>query len=273
MNYPELIDTHCHINTMIKPTFDIPLSLNDIPKAREILKAAALMGVTRIINVGTSLIESQNCVMLASHFDNVWASVGIHPNDCTAQWLDDFKEIKKLVHNYEQHRIVALGECGLDRHYPDFNLPRQIDAFKAHIELALEYNLPLIVHTRDARDETLKVLEEYKDQLDRGIIHCFSEDLSFAQQVTAWGFHIGIGGTITYPKNDELRRVATTIPLINIVLETDAPFLPMQSMRGKPNHPQYIYEIAQYLSTLREVSLEEVATTTTNNSLKLFAID
>lgn len=271
--FPQLVDTHCHINSMIKESFDIPLTQDSLPAAAEIIKQAAAHGVMRIINVGTSLIESHNCLVLAKTFEHVWASVGIHPNDATENWLADFKEIAALTKKHRENKIVAIGECGLDRHYPDYNIARQIDAFKAQIELALEYDLAIIVHTRDAYDETLKVLEEYRNQVSRGIIHCFSEDLAFAQIALSLGFSIGLGGTITYPKNNILRSVATTIPLESIVLETDAPFLPIQSMRGKKNHPQYIYDIAYFLSGLRNLTLEDVARVTTLNACRIFNLD
>ncbi|HZW61207.1 MAG TPA: TatD family hydrolase, partial [Candidatus Babeliales bacterium] len=172
----------------------------------------------------------------------------------------------------EKNKIVAIGECGLDRHYPDYNIQRQYDAFKAQIEIALEYDLALIVHTRDAGQETLRSLEEFKGQIKRGVIHCFSEDQYFADEVLKMGFVIGIGGTLTYLKNDTLRSIAKTIALEKIVLETDAPFLPPQSMRGQQNHPRQIATVAQYLADLREQSFEEIGRQTTHNAQTLFAL-
>ena len=168
--------------------------------------------------------------------------------------------------------MPGLGETGLDRHYPDYNIQRQKDAFKAHIELALEYNLGLVVHTRDAYDETLKSLDEFKGHMPRGIIHCFSEDLSVAQQVIDWGYAIGLGGTITYPKNNTLREVAQRVDLASIVLETDAPYLPPQSMRGKRNTPSSIAIIAQYLAQLRNEPFDLVAQTTTQEAKRIFTL-
>lgn len=266
-----LIDTHCHINMIVKTAFDVPLTTTQLADAQQVVNDAAAADVTRIINVGTSLIESLNCVQLARAYSSIYAAVGIHPNDCTDAWRDDIHALEKLLSD-EHNKIVAIGECGLDRHYPDYNLQRQKDAFKAQIELALEYDLALIVHTRDARDETLRVLEEFKGQVTRGVIHCFSEDLNFAQQVIEWGYAIGIGGTLTYPKNNELRKIFTTVALDSIILETDAPFLPPQKMRGKQNHPQQIRSIAEYGAELRGITLEEVATATTAAASKIFGL-
>jgi TatD DNase family protein len=267
-----LIDTHCHINMMVKKDFDVPLTQEQINDAQKIIDQAAKHNVTRIINVGTSLIESLNCIALAKQYDGVFATVGIHPNDCTELWRTDLKEIEHLLKQKEEKKIVGVGEIGLDRHYPDYNLKRQKDAFRAQIELALKYNVAIVVHTRDARDETLRVLEEYKNELQRGIIHCFSEDQDFADDVIAMKFAIGIGGPVTYPNNDRLRQIAQQTILENIVLETDAPFLPPQEMRGKQNHPQYIELIAHYIAYLRNTSFEHIAQMTTKNAEQIFQL-
>ncbi len=267
-----LIDTHCHINVMVKKTFDTPLHSNDKSTAQQIIDDAQTHEVTTIINVGTSLIESNNCITLAQWFANNYAVVGIHPNDCTATWQKDLREIETLVHKKEALKIVGIGECGLDFHYPDYNAQRQSDAFKAQIELALKHELALVVHTRDARDETLRVLEEYKNDITRGIIHCFSEDLSFARQVIEWNFVIGLGGTITYPKNDHLREVAQQVDLSAIVLETDAPYLPPQSIRGKRNSPSSIALIAEYLGELRSEPFDLIAQETSRTAKQVFQL-
>ena len=264
-----LIDTHCHINIMVKKDFDVSLMPAQNNEIQNIIKQAVDNDVSLIINVGTSLIESKNCITIAQQSPSVYAAIGIHPNDATSSWMSDFKELRALAKQKEEYKIVAIGECGLDMHYPDYNLQRQKDVFKAHIELALEHDLALLVHTRNAREETLRSLEEFKGQINRGVIHCFSEDQSFANTVIDWNFYLGIGGTITYPKNQALRDIVINTPLKNIVLETDAPFLPIQTMRGKQNHPLYIKNIAEYIAHLRQESLESVAQTTTENALSL----
>lgn len=267
-----LIDTHCHINMLVKETFDIPLNQQQIQEAGRILQEALNNDVSIIINVGTSLIESKNCISLSQAYSAMYTSIGIHPNDCTQDWKTDFKEFISLLKNKEKFKIIALGETGLDRHYPGYNIMRQKDAFKAHIELALEHNLPLIIHTRDAHDEVLTILDEYKCDALRGVIHCFSENLAFAQDALKLNFVLGIGGTLTYPKNIELREVFTKISLDSIILETDAPFLPPQEIRGKKNYPKYIKVIAEFLAELRNVSFQTVAEQTTATAKKLFNI-
>ena len=211
---PMLIDTHCHINMMVKSTFDTPLQKSDLPQARTIIEDAHAHNVNIIINVGTRSVENENCILLARTFDQVFATVGIHPNDSDT-WQEDFELLKKWTRSIQENKIVGIGECGIDMHYPDYNLHRQRDAFKAQIELALEHDLALVVHSRDAYDETLRILEEYKNNLSRVTMHCFSYDTAFAQTVTEWNFVLGIGGTITYPKNEELRNIVKNTELKN----------------------------------------------------------
>jgi TatD DNase family protein len=266
-----LIDTHCHLNIMVKDTFDIPLKPTDLPKAQDIVLEAKLEGVSKILNVGTSLVESQNCIDLAQFIPSVYAAIGIHPNDLTTIWQEDLSQLAGKLAEKESLKIVAIGECGLDKHYPDFDIIRQQDAFKAQIELALLHNLPLVVHTRDAGEETLRCLEQYKGL--KGTIHCFSEDLSFAEQAISWGFVLGIGGTITYPKNNQLREVVKKVGIEHIILETDAPFLPPQTMRGKQNHPKYIHTIAEYIGQLLEIPFETVASTTSATVERVFNLN
>ncbi len=267
-----LIDTHCHLNILIKNEFDAPLPENFSELVQPYLDEARLHHVTRIINVGTSLTESTNCVLLATHFKNIWATLGTHPNDLTSNWKSDIIAYKKILKSPDRKKIVGIGEIGLDYHYQDFDKQRQYDGFHAQIELALEHDLPIVIHTRDAADETLHVIEEYKQNNIRGIIHCFSENATFAKHARELGFLLGIGGPLTYPKNQYLRDIFIETPLTSIVLETDAPFLPPQYMRGKKNTPAQIAYIAQFLADLKEISLEEVAQATTLNAVELFRI-
>lgn len=265
-----LIDTHCHIQNMIKADFDKPLLPEQIDTAKLILDESRNQQVTTIINVGTSVVESKNAIALAQAFSNCWASIGIHPNDLTDNWQEEFRVLKKLAQDKEKNKIVAIGECGIDKHYPEYKMQRQQDAFVAQIELALEHDLALIVHTREAPEETLRCLDDYSKESLRGTIHCFSENLSFAKHAIQMGFVLGLGGTITYPKNEGLRTIAKTISLEQIILETDAPFLPPQPMRGKQNHPKNIRYIAEFLADLLGISLETLSQQTTQNATRVF---
>ena len=264
-----LIDTHCHINMIVKKAFDVRLNEENIQHANNITNEAFNCGVKKILNIGTSFLESLNSIELANKFANIFASIGIHPNDCTKDWHKELKELEKYLSKIN-NKIIAIGETGLDYHYPEYDKQRQVDAFKAQIELALQYNLALSIHTRDAGDEVLKYLDQFKDENLRGVIHCFSEDLGFAQDAINMGFVLGIGGTITYPKNQILRDVVKSVGVENIVLETDAPFLPPQNIRGQVNHPKEIVTIAKYVSELVGLDLQTISTVTTNNCYKIF---
>jgi len=268
-----LIDTHCHLNIMAKKTWDTPLTQEDLESIQIIVNQSSAQGIKKIINVGTSVEESLNCIRIAQRFPTVHAAIGIHPNDCTINWREDIETLNTALKKTAPGIIVAIGECGIDKHYSNYDLARQRDAFKSQIELALEHNLPLIIHTRDAGDETLACLASFKDEMLRGTIHCFSEDLSFAHDAFNLGFVIGIGAAITYPKNEQLRTVVKAVALEKIILETDAPFLPPQHMRGKQNSPVHIVDIARYIAELRQTTFEDIAQTTTQSAEKLFRLE
>lgn len=266
-----LTDTHCHINCMIKDTFDVSLPSNFKEKTELILEAAQARGVTTIINVGTSLQESLNCIALAQNFKNIFATIGIHPNDITSNWQDELKIFTTLLQD-QKNKIVGIGEIGLDYHYPNYDKKLQSTALEAQIELAVSSKKAIVIHTRDAGQDVLDIIESYKNYLVRGIIHCFSEDLAFAKRALDLGFVIGIGGAVTYPKNEILRTVVKSIPLSAIVLETDAPFLPPQYMRGKQNNPAQIEVIARYIAELKGITFEFVAESTTATAFNLFQL-
>jgi TatD DNase family protein len=263
-----LIDTHCHLDMMVQQQCNVQLSREDVSKIEQIIKEAADATVQQIVTIGTNAIENQHVIQLAETFPTIFAAIGLHPNECKTNWHHELDAIKKSLCN---KKIVAIGECGLDFHRPNFDKKCQQDAFKAQIELALEHDLALIVHTRDAYDETMKLLEPYNQSLSRVVMHCFSENMTAAKEIISFGFLLGIGGIITYPKNNELRSIISAMGLDHIVLETDAPFLPPQIIRGKQNHPKYIAVIAHYIAQHLQVPYAEVERITTNNAQRLFA--
>ena len=256
---------------MVKKDFNKPLNKEELNLASKIVKEAEGVGVNNIINVGTSLIETQNSIAIAKQNKNVFVAAAIHPCDLSDDWKKDFEQIKKIVSNKEQNKVVAIGESGLDFYHKPFNKQRQIDAFKMHIELALKNDLPIIVHVRDSVDESLRVLEEYKGQL-KCVNHAFFAGKDVADILIDWGFYLGISAPITYPKNNELRNLVKQLPLENILLETDAPFLPPQQFRGKQNNPKYIPLIAKFVAELRGEETEEFAAKISLNVDNLFGI-
>lgn len=265
----QLADTHCHILHMINKSTPGAFSTEEIQQIRKILYQAELKNVTSIFEIGTTKIDSMLSVELAKIFPTIFSAIGIHPHEAKEYQKEDVIFLKNLLQQHHE-KIVGIGECGLDKHYPDHNLAAQKDLFKAQIELAIQFDKALVVHTRDAEDETYEILEPYKDQLKRVTIHCYSNSLAFAQKVTAWGWFLGIGGTVTYPKNNLLREIVKTVGLNSLVLETDAPFLPPQIIRGKQNSPEQIATIAHYIAELLDITIETVATQTTHNAHRLF---
>ena len=262
------IDTHVHFNMMVKKEFNTPLPKDAFDKIQIIITQAQQNNVEKFICAGTSAIESQNCIEIAQHFPQVFSAVGLHPTDCTENWKDELDQIKRMLDNKEQNKIVAIGECGLDKHWYPEKIDLQMDVFKAHAELAQQYNLPLLIHCRKARDEMFKCIEEFGSEIT-GILHSFFYDLEYAHLAIQNGFLLGVGGPISYPKNDDLRTTIKQIDLKNLVLESDSPYLPPQIIRGQQNQPKYIKYIAEYLANLKESSLEEVDAKTTSAACAL----
>jgi TatD DNase family protein len=269
------------VRNFTQDTTLIPFTTQELSECKSILNHALQNQVKTIINVGTNEIESLLCIELVKHFDNCYATIGLHPNDADANWqstIDTFEKILKNQFNSQLQpeiikKIVGIGECGIDKHYPDFDLKRQQDVFHAQIQMALKHNLAIVVHSRDADIETYEALAAYRGEKNlRGTIHCFSSNEIYAQKYIDLGFVLGFGGTLTYPKNETLRNVATMIPLEKIILETDAPFLPPQTLRGKKNNPGNIKIIAEFLAGLRNLDFETIAKITDQTSRKLFGI-
>jgi TatD DNase family protein len=267
------IDTHCHLDITAKG-FEEKFDSNDFDLILDIINRAKKEKVGLFVNIGTDLESSGNSVEMAKKFEQVFSTVGIHPCDVKEEWKKSFEEIKKLA---KKDKVVGIGETGLDFFHKPFCRNLQEDAFKAHIELSLEFDLPLVIHTRDSIDETLKILEPYKNEA-RGVFHCFQQSMDIAKEITEMKlgngarFYLGIDGPITYKKNDYLREVVKAVPLETLVLETDAPFLPPIPHRGKKNFPEFIPLIAQEVANVRGISIEEVEAATTFNAKKLFGL-
>ena len=271
------IDTHAHLDMIKKmtPEESLQRSLND--------------GVKYIINVGSSIEGSRKSVRYARQFPDVFASVGIHPHDTEDFGESEIKILKSLIAGSEEEsvdeaplkndsgkrfeKVVAVGETGFDFFRNLSPRISQEKAFRAHIELATEYNLPLIIHDRDAHEEILSVLKEYSSHKNlRGVIHCFSGDLDFALRCIDTGLHISYTGVITYPNAKGLQDVVREIPIEKIFIETDSPFLAPQDKRGKENYPGYVKYIAQKIAELKKLAIEEVAAVTSKNAEDFFTL-
>lgn len=267
------IDTHCHLNIMVDKQPNQPLEEIHLNAIKDFIDEAYNVDVRQIVNIGTTLAESINSITLAQRFGNVFAAIGMHPCEIQAGWRSDFDRIAALLKQHKHREVVGIGEIGLDFYHKPYDRSLQEDACKAQIELALEHDVAIVFHVRDATDELLKLIEPYAKHLaQRAVIHCFCHAQDFADVVTGWRLFIGIDGPITYPKNEWLRQVITKVPLEYLVLETDAPYLPPQVLRGKQNKPAYIPLFAQTIADLKKISLEALARATTTNTQRLFRL-
>jgi TatD DNase family protein len=257
------IDSHAHIDG---PEFDADRD--------DVIQRAQEAGLSAILNVGTGDPHGgalERAVELGDKQESVYTAVGIHPHD--ARLFDDRAEerIAQLIR--QSPRVIAWGEIGLDFHYD--NSPRQVqmDVFRRQLGLARTANLPVIIHTREAEDETIAIIEsEWMGSGLPGIMHCFSGSLALAERAVALGFLISFSGILTFKKADDLKAVAMQVPLDRLLIETDCPFLAPIPFRGKRNEPAYVVEVARCLAGLRELSLEEIAKITTENFTRIFKL-
>lgn len=250
-----LIDTHAHL--------DYSQFANDLA---QVVKNAEKSGVKKIITIGCTGQIAKQTIQIAENYPFIFAAIGIHPEEPFSE--EGFETIEKLA---THPKVVAIGECGLDFFRPE-NPPQkeQIASFARHIALARKVNKPLIIHLRNARSEALEFLKNNHDF--PFVVHCFTEDIEFAEQIIAWGGMISFTGIITYPNAQQVRAVAQKIPLEKIMLETDCPFLAPQKYRGQRCEPAHTVEIAEKIAELKNLSLAEVAAQTTRNSEQFFQI-
>ncbi len=255
----QLIDTHCH------------LDFSEFDADREdVIKRAFEAGVEYIINVASSIEGSRKSVGLADKYDRIYASVGIHPHDAKEASDNSLSELKELAKN---KKVVAIGEVGLD-YYRNLS-PReaQQDAFRRFIALAKETHLPLIIHCREAKEDFLRILKEEAAAPVNGVVHCFPPDKELLEAVLDMGLYVSFTCNITFKNALGLRQmIKDFVPVDKLLLETDAPFLAPEGLRGKRNEPSYLARLAGEIAGLKGITLEDVARVTSCSSRKLFAI-
>jgi len=233
----------------------------------ETLARAKSAGIELMVTVGYHLEASQRAVEAAQRYSQVYASVGIHPHD--AKHYDEKTE-RALRELAGSPKVVAIGETGLDFFRDRSPRPAQIEAFRRQIHLAKERGLPLIVHDREAHQETMQILKE--EQAEAVVLHCFSGDLAMAEEAWARGYYTSIAGPVTYPKNEGLREVVRNARLDRFVLETDCPYLPPQAFRGQRNEPAHLLSTAHEVAGLLQMSLDALGRLTSENARRLFSI-
>ncbi len=226
-------------------------------------------GIAPIINVGASITSTKSTVKLAHEYDHVYAAAGVHPSD--VEELED-KDIEWLRGLAADPKVVAIGEIGLDYHYEEPDREIQKIWFEKQLRLAKDVDLPIIVHSRDAAADTYEMLSREEFRGMRGIIHCFSYSIEEANKYVKLGYHIGIGGVVTFKNARKLREIAKAIPLEKIVVETDCPYLSPEPYRGRRNSSAYLTYIIERIASLRDASYEEIEKATYENAVALFGV-
>ena len=252
-----LIDSHCHLNYK-----------GLIEDQAAVLARARARGVTGMLNISTREREWSEIIATAEREPDVWASVGIHPHEADAHPDVD---TEKLVAAAQHPKVIAIGETGLDYYYDHSDRDRQRASFRAHIAAARETGLPLIIHTRDAEEDTAEIVA---DEMGKGaypaLIHCFTASADFGAKMLDLGLSISISGIVTFKNAKDLQATASTIPADRLLVETDAPFLAPVPHRGKTGEPAFVADTAAFLAQLRGVDVESLRQETADNFFKLF---
>ncbi|MCB5308985.1 metal-dependent hydrolase [Yersinia massiliensis] len=255
-----LVDSHCHLDSLDYGT--LHSSVDDV------LAKANARDVGFVLAVATTLPGFSAMTALIGDRKDVVFSCGVHPLNLDGGY--DFQQLRALA---AADNVVAMGETGLDYFYQQDNIPLQQASFREHIRVGRELNKPVIVHTRDAREDTLAILREENAQECGGVLHCFTEDKATAATLLDLGFYISFSGILTFRNAEQLRDVARYVPLDRLLVETDSPYLAPMPHRGKENQPAYVRDVAEYMAVLKGVSIESLAQTTTDNFCRLFHLD
>ena len=251
------IDSHAHIQ------------LSQFNRDRDaVLKRAHEASVSHILVIGFDVETSLGAVELADQHAHIYATVGMHPHDAKDLTDDTLKTFRKLA---AHPKVIALGEMGLDYYRNLSPRPVQKAAFEKQLDLAEELQMPIVIHNRDAYMDILPILEARQGRI-RGVLHCFTGDVALMHRSLAVGFHIGIGGIVTYPNAKDVHAVAQEVPADKLLIETDCPWLTPQFRRGKRNEPAYVRAVAEELAELRGTPIETIGETTTKNFQKIFAL-
>jgi TatD DNase family protein len=253
-----LVDSHCHL------TF--PDFKDDV---EDVLTRAKSSGVQTFLTICCKVDEIAPIQAFSKAHDNIFCTVGIHPHEATPTWeqTPDLKAVLEQALTFE--KVVGLGETGLDYYYEHSNREHQERSFRLHCELSLVHDLPLIIHTRDAEADTLRILDDYPGV--KGVFHCFSGSQHLAQEALKRGFYLSLSGILTFKTAEDLRQAIAAAPLDRLLVETDAPYLAPIPHRGKRNESAFMVETAKVLAGLKQVSFEEVAKATTDNFFGLFS--
>ena len=250
-----IIDSHCHL--------DYEPLINNID---QVLLNAKKENITNLLTIGTSLESSKKVLEIVNKYPNVYGAIGIHPNSTTGN-LDKLDEI--LMLKKKNKKIIAFGETGLDYFYKRSDKKDQIIAFEKHVEFSISEKIPVIIHTRDADDDTISIVKKYYKKTNF-LIHCFTGNLEFAKNLLNLNCLISFSGIITFKKSNDLRNVVKYVPIEKMLIETDSPYLSPDPFRGKSNEPANVKIVAETVASIKQISFEQVATSTTANFNNFF---
>jgi len=253
-----LIDSHCHLDRLDLSPYDGNLAAA--------LEAARTQGIHRFLCIGVSLNNREAVLEIARSHADVSASVGIHPCDVES----GIAQPAQLVEWGRDPQVVALGETGLDYHYAEQTKALQQESFALHLEAGARAGLPVVVHTREAREDTLGLIRESGSEKHAGVLHCFTETWDMARRAMDMNYYISISGIATFRNAAELRETVKKLPLDRLLVETDSPYLAPVPYRGKPNEPKYLRQVAEWVAELKGISLEALAEVTSENFYRLF---
>ncbi len=252
------VDSHCHLDRLDPRTHD-----GDVAAA---LDAARARDVRQFLAIAVTLEEVEGIAAIAREHDDVVISAGVHP----LHEVPEEPSVEAIKECAERFEAVAIGETGLDYHYDGVSREVQHERFRRHLIAATELELPVIIHTRAAREDSLALIREHVDPRVGGVLHCFTEDLDMAREAVAHGFMVSLSGIVTFRNAESVRELARKVPLDRLLIETDSPYLAPVPHRGKPNEPAWVVEVAECIAKERGISVEEVAMQTTANFYRLF---
>lgn len=253
------IDSHCHLDRLDLSEFDNNLD--------NVVNAASNVKVTELLCVCVTLEDFPAMVEKTQAYKNIYLSCGTHPLN-----QENKVDEHKLMTLAQHENVIAIGETGLDYFYAPETKAVQLDSFVKHVNVAKKLNKPLIIHTRDAQEDTLAILRDEGAGQVGGILHCFTESWEMAEQAIAMGFYISFSGIVTFKNASELREVAKRVPDDRFLIETDSPYLAPVPHRGKQNQPAYVVEVAKHLASIRGQSLDTIAKLSTDNFNRLFSL-
>ena len=253
-----MIDSHCHLDH--DPLFE---NIDDV------IKRSKDIGIQKLLTISTTLSGFDRIKDLIIKDPMIFGTFGIHPHETENDYVNK-ETLVKTINKYE--KIIGIGETGLDFFYNHSNKEKQIESFKNHIEASIELKIPLIIHSRNAETETFEILNSYNGNDLKILMHCFTGSYEFSKKLLSLGSYFSASGIITFKNSVELQNTFKTIPLDNLLIETDSPYLAPVPMRGKKNEPSYIKYTLEKLSTIKQISLDEINTLTTNNFNRLFSI-